>query len=385
MNFRFSRLLVIGILTPLSCHGPSASPPHTPGAATAATTDAPAATGAAPAPDDPWGKPYPKPYTPASPVQPLSWIRVEGNHFVDETGNTRRFMGLNIADPDKLERDGHWQRGLFEVIHEWGASVVRLPVHPAAWRARGQAEYFELLDQAVAWATELDLYLIIDWHSIGNLRTGLFQHPMYDTDQQETFEFWRQVAFRYQGVPTVAFYELFNEPTLQSGKLGTSSWEQWKTLNEELISMIYAYDKRAIPLVGGFDWAYDLRPVKEHPIERSGIAYVSHPYPQKTGAPFETHWDEAFGFAAGKYPLFTTEIGYMPPDAPGAHEPVRDDGSYGPRITRYLEQKGASWTAWCFDPEWAPPLISDWSYTPTESGKHFREVMLARRAATGKP
>jgi aryl-phospho-beta-D-glucosidase BglC (GH1 family) len=65
------------------------------------------------------------------------------------------------------------------VIHAWGANVVRLPVHPVAWRARGQSGYFDLLDQALAWATELELHVIIDWHSIGTLRTGLFQHPMY--------------------------------------------------------------------------------------------------------------------------------------------------------------------------------------------------------------
>ena len=33
-----------------------------------------------------------------------------------------------------------------------------------------------LLDQAVDWANELGLYLILDWHSIGNLKEEKFQH-----------------------------------------------------------------------------------------------------------------------------------------------------------------------------------------------------------------
>ena len=102
-------------------------------------------------------------------------------------------------------------------------------------------------------------------------------------------------------------------------------------------------------------------------------------HPQKVDPPFIKKWDATFGFAAKKYPLFATEIGYMPPDAPGAHIPVKDDGTYGKRMTDYLAAKGASWVAWNFHPEWAPPLISDWEFTPTEAGAHFQSVMQARK------
>jgi endoglucanase len=332
-----------------------------------------------------WDEPYPPRFDPASLPKPLDPVAVKGNRFVDSRGETVVFQGVNISDPDKLERNGHYDRHYFEVIRAWGANVVRVPVHPTAWRSRGKQAYFELLDRAVRWATELDLYLIIDWHSIGNLVTGLYQHPMYDTTQQETFEFWRSVAYRYRDVPTVAFYELFNEPTIRGGTLGDAPWEKWKALNEELISIIFAHKGQHIPLVAGFDWAYQLGPIGKQPIDRQLIGYVSHPYPGKTKAPFEQHWDEAFGFAAEQYPLFITEMGYMAAGDPGAHSPAVDDGSYGKRMTDYLARKGASWTAWCFDPDWPPQLISDWNYTPTVAGSHFREVMLARRASTPKP
>jgi hypothetical protein len=85
-----------------------------------------------------------------------------------------------------------------------------------------------------------------------------------------------------------------------------------------------------------------------------------------------------------KHPLVATEIGYMKAGLPGAHVPVLDDGSYGAEITDYLAKKGASWVAWCFDPEWSPQLIKDWSFTPTESGEHFRKVMLERKAKAGR-
>jgi aryl-phospho-beta-D-glucosidase BglC (GH1 family) len=37
-------------------------------------------------------------------------------------------------------------------------------------KPRGKEEYIKTLDQGVQWAGEQGLYVIIDWHSIGNLR-----------------------------------------------------------------------------------------------------------------------------------------------------------------------------------------------------------------------
>ena len=342
------------------------------------TAVAPAAA-QAPTAGDWWHLPSPEPFEAESLATALDVIRVAGNRFVDEQGRTVVLRGMSIADPDKLARDGHWRKSHFEEIKRWGADIVRLPVHPVAWRGLGSIEYFKLLDQAVVWATELGLYLMIDWHSIGNPIAGLFQDPIYETTRQETLEFWRSVAERYRGVPTVAFYELFNEPTTFRGKLGTASWSEWKRFNEEMIRIIFAHDRTVIPLVAGFDWAYDLEPVAEAPIEIEGIGYVSHPYPQKVEPPYEEKWERDFGFVAERYPVFVTEFGFTPPGEPGAGMPVAGDEEYGRAITDYLASRSISWAAWCFDPDWGPKLISDWEYTPTRSGAFFRGVMTGRR------
>lgn len=323
-----------------------------------------------------WNAPYPGRFNAGKVETKLSFIHIEGNKFVDENGNHVIFRGVNISDPDKIVKCGHWGKRHFEVIKEWGANIIRVPVHPVAWRQRGKEEYFKLLDQAVVWASELDLYLIIEWHSIGNLKTGLFQHWMYDTTKQETCNFWRSIAFRYQNVPTIAFYEIFNEPTIYSGQLGKMTWAQWKEINEEIIGIIFSHDKKVIPLVAGFNWGYDLKPVREDPIEIKGIGYVAHPYPMKTTEPFEENWERDFGFVADRYPLFATELGFMAAEDHGSHVPVISDEKYGRRIIEYFKKKGISWTPWCFDPDWPPQLISDWNYTPTKQGEFFRDVML---------
>lgn len=328
------------------------------------------------------GGPGRRPYTTDSKKLPL--ISVKGNKFVDPQGNALLLRGLSISDPDKLEMQGHWNREHFAKAKELGAKLIRIPIHPAAWRERTPPEYLKLLDQAVGWCTELEMYVMVDWHSIGNLKTGVFQAPMYDTSQQETYNFWRTIARHYAGHNTVAFYELFNEPTTFSNQLGPISWEDWKRMVEEEISIIRASNPQAIPLVAGFDWAYDLTPLRLNPIAAEGIGYTVHPYANKRSQPWEGKWEEDFGFAAAKYPVIATEFGgFAMPPAPGASSTTETTAgsraaiaaAYGPAIFKFLESKGISWTAWCFDPEWGPSLLRNWDYELNASGEFARTAL----------
>ena len=109
--------------------------------------------------------------------------------------------------------------------------------------------------------------MIIDWHTIGNLRTELFQNPMYNTTKTETLRFWQTIAARYGNRPVVAFYELFNEPTRFNGTLGRIDWEDFKGYMEEIVYVIRAHGAQGIPLVAGFNWAYDLTEPAANPID----------------------------------------------------------------------------------------------------------------------
>lgn len=305
----------------------------------------------------------------------LEKIQVEGNKFVTEAGSQVVFRGVNASDPAKLHRERHWNKSYFEEAKSWGATIIRFPVHPEQWRLHGETEYLQLLDQGVQWATEVGMHVIIDWHSIGNLRTGLFQNDMYDTDLKETYRFWRTIARHYKGNNTVAFLELYNEPTLYNGELGTCSWSQWKDIMEELINIVRANGSEAIPLIAGFNWAYDLTEVKKNPISADGIAYVSHPYPQKREKPWEEKWTADWGFVAEKYPLILTEVGFCGPDDKGAHIPVISDESYGDTLVKYCDERDVSYVIWVFDPKWAPGMFSDWNFTPTRQGEYFKKVL----------
>jgi len=314
----------------------------------------------------PWRRPSENPQ-----AKKLPSISVKGNKFVNPEGEAILFRGLSISDPDKIEAQGHWNKNHFEKVKEMGAALVRIPVHPVAWRERTPEKYLELLDQAVEWCTDLEMYIVIDWHSIGNLGMELFQNPMYNTSKQETYQFWRTIAQHFRGHNTVAFYEIFNEPTIYRGQLGTMSWSEWKQINENIIHLIRSFDTETIPLVAGFDWAYDLTPLHTDPINAERIGYVSHPYEHKRRQPWEPKWEENFGFAADRYPVMVTEFGFGL--RPGQ---TLDADHYGNKIINYLEEKGIGWLCWVYDPEWGPPMLKSWdTYELTGSGEFFKKAL----------
>ena len=307
--------------------------------------------------------------SPLARVLPL--IKVHGTRFVNDKGDTVLFRGMATSDPDNVESNGQWNKAYFEHIKDLGTMIVRLPVHPMAWKGRTPEKYLHLLDQAVEWCASLSMYVVIDWHSIGNLKMGLFQDPVYNTTEQETYQFWRTIAVHFKGNTTVAFYELFNEPTTCSGTLGRMSWDEWKKINENIIALIRANDEEKIPLVAGLDWAYDLTPLQNSPVEAAGIGYVVHPYPHKRTPPYSPKWDEDFGFAARQFPVFATEFSFTLGD-----EGIAANGAYGREIIEFMESRGISWMGWVFDPDWRPQVIRSWStFKLTEAGEFFRDAL----------
>jgi len=345
-------------------------------------------------------------HQPSPKAKEMAIVKVEGNHFVMPDGNTVLFRGIAISDPDKVARQGHWNKAHFEKVKELGSNLVRIPIHPVAWRERTPEAYLKMLDEAVDWCTDLEMYVMLDWHTIGNLEMEMFQDPMYVTTKQETFDFWRKIAAHFAGNNTVAFYELFNEPTTYRGQLGVCSWSTWKKLVESMITIIRYSDKETIPVVGGFDWAYDLTPLRNEPINAEGIAYSVHPYANKSPQPWAATWEENFGFAAKTWPVFATEFSHDSMDMPELIDPTEgfvpgnfklkdpdkgmvrgnrvmkpakpidfDADHYGNQIIGYLEGKGISWCIWVFDPDWGGGKIKSWNYEPTEGLKFFSAAM----------
>jgi endoglucanase len=305
----------------------------------------------------------------------LSALTVKGKDIINSEGQVTRLEGVSFSDPDKLEKDGHWNLAYFKEASDWGCNVVRFAIHPRAWRERGEETYLALLDQGVQWATETGMYVIMDWHSIGNLKDDKYFQEMYNTSWDETVAFWKAIANRYKGNTTAALYELFNEPTDYNGTLGELSWSTWKPLVEKLIDEINAIDDQKIILVAGMNWGYLLDEVLDNPVDRPNVAYVTHPYPQKRDQPWEPQWENDWGKVADRYPIVATEFGFVGKGERGEHIPCIGDETYGEAIIGFFDQKGISYTVWVFDPHWSPALLEDYNFVPTRQGRFFKSVL----------
>jgi aryl-phospho-beta-D-glucosidase BglC (GH1 family) len=309
----------------------------------------------------------------------MNQIKVTGNKFTDESGKQILFRGVSISDPEKLEQSGHWNKAYLQEAKNWGANIIRIPVLPYVWRNRGTENYLKLLDQGVKWAKEIGLYIIIDWHAMGNHPMELYQKREFSTSKKETFEFWHVIADHYKNNATVAFYEIFNEPTDSRGHLGNMTWHQWKISAEEIIALIRSYNPKTIILVGGIKWAYDLGAVKDDPIKFENIAYVTHPYPKTSKQPWESHWESDFGYLTEKYPIIATEMGFASECDKSANATIIGDEVYGRHIVDYFDKKRISWLVWVFDPNWGPKMFLDWNYTPSPQGEFFKQVLQSSK------
>jgi len=306
-------------------------------------------------------------------------LKVDGNKIVTPSGQQVILRGLALIDPLRMQQAKIWNETFFDEMKKWNANIIRIAITPELWRKMGKEYYIKNLKKAISWSKKRNIYIIIDWHSIGNLKDKKFQRPNYNTDMKETLEFWNTMSKEFAGEPTIAFYEIFNEPTTFFGKLGKMTWDEWKTIVEDISKTIRKNDKDTVILAGGLKWCYDLTAAKAKPFDVDNLAYSIHPYPQKSRddkkSTMEEKWDETWGFIAKKYPMVATEFGFMSEDEEGAHNPCISDDKYGKRLINYFEKNNISWTVWCFHWGWKPALINK-QYEPTTlQGKFFYKVL----------
>ena len=179
---------------------------------------------------------------------PLS-ISVQGNHFVNGSGQTVRLLGVNhpsfeyACEQGYAYNDGNMTQGDANAIASWHATVVRVPLNEDCWLGiNGQpsnsqqpspaltmAGYQQAVAAYVSAANAAGLYVILDLHwTAPGARVADGQRSMPD---DHTPAFWTSVATTFASNPAVLF-DAFNEPYSPAAVNDPNrpvSWDCWKS------------------------------------------------------------------------------------------------------------------------------------------------------------
>lgn len=196
-------------------------------------------------------------------------LSVKGTDIVDESGSKYQLKGVSTHGitwfPDYVNKDA------FQSIRDdWDANLVRLAMYTDTGDSNGYCSGGDkdsirgLVDAGVTAATELGMYVIIDWHILND------NNPNSHIDDAK--EFFDDVSAKYSSNHNV-IYEICNEPN------GGTSWSDIKSYAEIIIQVIRKNDKNAIIIVGTPNWSQDVDIVSEDPITGyDNIMYAVHFY-----------------------------------------------------------------------------------------------------------
>lgn len=193
-------------------------------------------------------------------------LSVDGTNLVDANGNIVQLRGISTHGlawyPDYVNYES------FKTLkEEFGANTVRLAMYTAesgGYCAGGdQAQLKKLIDEGVKHATDLSMYVIIDWHILSD------NNP--NTYKDAAKAFFADMSKKYADHENV-IYEICNEPN------GGTSWSEVKSYAEEVIAVIRENDEDAIILVGTPTWSQDVDKALADPIAEDNIMYVLHFY-----------------------------------------------------------------------------------------------------------
>jgi len=240
-------------------------------------------------------------------------LHVNKGKLVDHNGEIVTLHGMSTHGlswyPEYVNRD------FFEYMKkEWHIDIIRLAMYTAEEDGyltgddNNKDRLLKLIDDGVRYATELGLYVIIDWHILSD------SNPLVNVE--EAVKYFDTVSKKYASYGNV-FYEICNEPNVGC------EWRDVKEYAERVIPVIRNNDKYSVILVGTPVWSQRVDEAAKNPVAvDNNLMYTFHFYAN-------THKDELRALLEGelkeKLPVFVTEFGTCSADGAGAHNTEESD------------------------------------------------------------
>lgn len=181
----------------------------------------------------------------------------------------------------------------------------------------------ERIDNGVRAATDLGMYVIIDWHVLNDRNPNQYK--------SEAKSFFKEISGKYANYDNI-IYEICNEPN------GGTSWEDIKKYAKEVIPVIRANDPDAIVVVGTPNWSQDVDEASQSPLNYDNVMYALHFY---SATHKDAYRDKLKKALANGLPVMVTEYGVS--EASGAG---KRDTAEAKKWLDYLDQNKISYFAW---------------------------------------
>lgn len=260
-------------------------------------------------------KPTPAPTTASPVIKPVQSesgtpyekhgkLTVSGTNILDKNGNIYQLKGVSTHGiqwfPQFVNIDA------FKTLRdEWGVNIVRLAMytHEGGYCNGGNKQQLrQLIDTGVQAATQLGMYVIIDWHVLNE------RFP--STYEKEAIAFFDEVSRTYASYGNV-IYEICNEPN--SGP----TWSDVKAYAEKIIPIIRKNCNNII-IVGTPTWSQDVDQAAANPIMgQVNIMYALHFYAA-------THkdylWNRMVNAIKAGLPIFVSEYGICDASGNGGYD-----------------------------------------------------------------
>lgn len=297
-------------------------------------------------------------------------LKVGKNRLTDCHGNPFQLYGMSTHGiawfPQYISRDT-----FCTLRDDWNTNCIRLAMYTDEYNGYcsggNQEELKTLVKKGVDYATELGMYVIIDWHVLND------RDP--HVHKTEALAFFKEISALYKDHDNV-LYEICNEPN--SGV----SWDSIKAYAREVIPVIRANDEDAVIIVGTPTWSQDIDQAAASPLEYDNLLYALHFY-----ANTHTDWlrQRLEACIAQGLPVFVSEFGTC--DASGNGGNNFDETS---RWLEFLDRHQISYCCWNLankaesSSAIAPGCgrLSGWSPEElSESGRWIREYFRLRSDA----
>lgn len=232
----------------------------------------------------------------ASPVSSHGQLSVANGRIVDEEG--RRFVIKGVSTHGLAWYPQYVQKKSFASLKKKGVNAIRLALYTEEYNgycnsgSENQENLKKLLDKGVNAATELGMYVIIDWHILSD------GNPL--SRKKEAKSFFAAMAKKYKDYSNVLF-EICNEPNGDGG-----SWENIRSYAKTIIRTIRSCNKKAIIIVGTPTWCQEVDKAVDRPLPGKNIVYAFHFY---AGTHRQDLRDRLESALKKKLPVLVSEFG----------------------------------------------------------------------------